>query len=85
MPQRDPVGCRMVCPAAPALCLERDIERPMKPMVNIPRLTDHRHDARGRPAEAGQKEAVVTGRRDMRVGGTHRCADHHGAAKRPLR
>ena len=75
----------MVLPDATAVFIERNIQRPMELILDIPMLAYHRHEDRRRPYEARNVDAIVTGNRSARVGCPNRFDDNHRLEIRPFR
>jgi hypothetical protein len=66
--QRYHIFRSVLLPNAAAVFIERDIQRPMELILDIPMLTNHGDEGRGRPWQTGKVEAVVTRDRRLLVG-----------------
>src|SRR5437016_2369521 len=73
----------MLLPDAGAVFIEHDVQRPMKFILNIPMLANHRDEDSGRPYEARNVDAIVSGNGSARVGRTNRFDDNHRLEARP--
>jgi len=58
----------MLLPDTAAVFIERDVQRPMELILNIPMLANQRHEDRRRPSKARNVDAIVTGDGSPRVG-----------------
>jgi hypothetical protein len=67
----------MVLPDAATVFIERDVQRPMELVLNIPMLANHRDENSRRPYEARNVDAIVTGDGSARVGRPNRFDDNH--------
>ena len=77
-------GCRgMVLPHTAAVFVERDLERPMELMLDMPMLAHHRDEGGGRPHQTRQVDTVGTRHRGLLVGHPHCFDDHYGLEGRP--
>src|SRR5919204_5972485 len=85
VPHRYHIFGSILLPDTAAVFIERDVQRPMELMLDIPMLADHGDEGGGRPYQTGKGEAVVTGDRHVRVRHAHRFHDTDRLETRPWR
>jgi hypothetical protein len=84
VPQRHDIFGGMVLPDTAAVCIARDIQRPMELVLNVPMLADHGGAGGSRSYQTGKGEAVVTGDRRVLVRPPNRFHDHDRLEAWPL-
>ena len=85
VPQRHHIFGGMVRPDTAAVFIERDVQRPMELILDVPMLANHRDEGGGRAADAGNIDTIITGDWCTSIGRTNSFHDNHRLQIRPLR
>ncbi len=85
VPQRHHIFGGMVRPDTGAVFIERDVQRPMELILDVPMLANHRDEGGGRAADAGNVDTIITGDWCTSIGRTNSFHDNHRLQIRPFR